>query len=217
MRPRPAGLLVCTLYTLLLLLLLAGATSAASEECVVRPAAKRLAIAVCLGMSPVTGACGAAMGCPDHCGVSCDLPFWDVSGMTSFRQWFKGASDFDGDLSRWNMSAAQDVRGMFQDATNFTGTRGGGDNGGHHPGLSAWAQTGFTPTHMASMFEGATSFRGNVSLWNTSRATTIARLFAGAVRFDGDVSRWEVSSVEDMTSAFENATRSATPCSVAAL
>lgn len=45
-------------------------------------------------------------------------------------------------------------------------------------------------------------FRGDVSQWDTSRATTMRGMFTHT-QFNGDVSRWNVSNVTDMTMMFE--------------
>lgn len=55
------------------------------------------------------------------------------------------------------------------------------------------------------MFAGATSFNGNLSLWNVSQVQDMSRMFAGARSFNGDVSLWDVSQVQSMYGMFYDA------------
>ena len=56
------------------------------------------------------------------------------------------------------------------------------------------------------MFQGATSFNGDLSAWNTSSVTDMWSMFNGATSFNGDLSAWDVSSVTDMDWMFYGAT-----------
>ncbi len=50
---------------------------------------------------------------------------------------------------------------------------------------------------MGGMFDGASSFDGDVSGWDVSSVIYMDEMFNGAA-FNGDVSGWDVSSVEIM-------------------
>ena len=52
------------------------------------------------------------------------------------------------------------------------------------------------------MFEGATSFNGNVAGFDTSQVRSFDSMFRGAKSFDRDVSEWDLSSCESLASAF---------------
>ena len=45
-------------------------------------------------------------------------------------------------------------------------------------------------TNMSRMFEGATSFNGDVSRWRIPKATDMSYMFDSAYAFTGDVSGW---------------------------
>lgn len=61
-------------------------------------------------------------------------------------------------------------------------------------------------TDASFMFQGAASFNGDVSGWNTAGITTMRYMFQGASSFNGDVSRWDTSAVRDMGYMFQAAT-----------
>ena len=56
------------------------------------------------------------------------------------------------------------------------------------------------------MFEGATSFNGNLSRWNVSNAVSMGRMIDGATSFNGDLSTWQVGQVKSMLMMFRRAT-----------
>jgi surface protein len=93
-------------------------------------------------------------------------------------------------------------------------------------GVTAWGETGTTgltwafnsainltsvveiPSTVTStreMFNGATSFNGDVSGWDTSNITTMEGMFRGASAFNQPLNSWETGNVERMTFMFSNA------------
>ena len=50
------------------------------------------------------------------------------------------------------------------------------------------------------MFNGATSFNGDLSAWDVSAVTNMISMFYNANAFNGDLSAWDVSAVTDMES-----------------
>ena len=56
--------------------------------------------------------------------------------------------------------------------------------------------------NMSYMFEGATTFNGNLSSWDVSSVTDMSYMFTSASSFNHDLSAWDVSSVTDMSGMF---------------
>lgn len=86
-----------------------------------------------------------------------DLNGWDTSRATTMRYMFRGAENFNGDLS-WNVQAVTDMQGMFENCTHLEGTS-----------LANW-QTG-SVVSFREFLARATSFRGDLSGWNVKSAT----------------------------------------------
>jgi surface protein len=60
-------------------------------------------------------------------------------------------------------------------------------------------------TSMSNMFDGASSFTSDLSLWDVSGVTNMSSMFSGASAFTSNLSSWDVSGVTDMSSMFHNA------------
>jgi Mycoplasma protein of unknown function, DUF285 len=56
---------------------------------------------------------------------------------------------------------------------------------------------------MAGMFQNATSFNQDLSLWITSKLSTMECMFYHATSFNQNISHWDV---KDMSKMFESAT-----------
>ena len=60
-------------------------------------------------------------------------------------------------------------------------------------------------TSYEGMFEGATIFNDDLSLWNTSAITNMSRMFYGAKAFNGNIKTWDTSKVTNMSGMFASA------------
>ena len=56
------------------------------------------------------------------------------------------------------------------------------------------------------MFNGATSFNGDMPNWNVEKVTAMRDMFYGATNFNGDISNWNPKAVKDMNQMFRDAT-----------
>ena len=58
---------------------------------------------------------------------------------------------------------------------------------------------------MESLFENATEFNQDLSLWDVHQVTNMYKMFSNARAFDQDLSPWEVSNVLNMRDMFDGA------------
>ena len=121
----------------------------------------------------------------------------DLSGVTSTTSMFRGATNFNGnisgrDISGWDTSKVTDMSEMFWVATNFNGN------------ISGWDTS--RVTDMSGMFWFATNFNQTLSEWDVSSVTNMIYMFRGATNFNGNISGWDVSKVTDMQGMFRDAT-----------
>jgi len=70
--------------------------------------------------------------------------------------------------------------------------------------LSNWDVSTFQD--VSSMFRNASSFNGNIQNWDVSNITDMNAMFSGATSFNQNIDGWEVSNVTNMGSMFQNAT-----------
>ena len=120
-----------------------------------------------------------------------DISSWDVSSVTNMIGAFREAASFNQDISSWDVSAANDMRSMFREAASF------------NQDISSWDVS--TVVAMTGMFHGASSFNQDISSWDVSSATDTRSMFRGASSFNQDISSWDVSSVTTMVSMFREA------------
>ncbi|GAB5527168.1 MAG: hypothetical protein Roseis2KO_50400 [Roseivirga sp.] len=108
----------------------------------------------------------------------------DLSGVTSMRMMFAGATMFNADLSGWDVSTVTDMSFMFWGATSFNGD------------ITNWNVSSVTT--MSWMFRDAYSFNRDIGSWDVSSVTDIERMFMGtnSMAFNQDISGWEVGQIQ---------------------
>ena len=115
-----------------------------------------------------TSMAGAFQGANNLTMTATDAP--DLSGVTSMRSMFFGASSFNGDISGWNTASVTHMGDMFSGATSFDQNIGNWNT----------AQV----TDMRWMFDRATSFDQDIGGWNVeavrqSTYSGMTDMFAG--------------------------------------
>jgi surface protein len=135
---------------------------------------------------------GAFYGCTNMNVLATDvLRLYSATDMSDM---FRGASNFNGDISAWDVSSVDVMSGLFRGASNFNGD------------LSAWDVSSVAV--MNGLFGGASNFNGDISTWDVSSVTNMGSMFNGASNFNRDVSAWDVSSVTNMNYMFLDASNS---------
>ena len=115
----------------------------------------------------------------------------NLSGVTSLRRMFRGATALTGDFSGWGTQNVTDMVGMFWGARSFTSELGNWDVS--------------SVTQMNSMFRDAAAFDGDISGWDVSNVISMYGMFQGATAFDGNLGGWDVSRVVNMRYMFTGA------------
>ncbi|QDV70163.1 Bifunctional hemolysin/adenylate cyclase precursor [Rosistilla carotiformis] len=123
--------------------------------------------------------------------MNADLSGWDVASVDNMNGLFRGAGSFNQDLSGWDVSNVTNMASMFYGASSF------------NEDVSSWDVS--SVTSMVGMFQDAGSFNQDVNGWDVSNVTSMVRMFYGAGTFNQDVSGWDVSSVTSMINMFYSA------------
>ncbi|MCA9205442.1 MAG: BspA family leucine-rich repeat surface protein, partial [Planctomycetales bacterium] len=115
----------------------------------------------------------------------------DLSGVTSLKEMFKGATVLNADLSSWDISHVTDLTRTFQFAANF------------NQDISTWNTSNVTK--LEQTFNGAYAFNQDLGSWDTSKVTNMFGTFQGASAFNQDIGAWDTSSVTNMLLMFHQA------------
>eukprot|EP00931_Biecheleriopsis_adriatica_P114171 TRINITY_DN8965_c0_g1_i9.p1 TRINITY_DN8965_c0_g1~~TRINITY_DN8965_c0_g1_i9.p1 ORF type:complete len:372 (-),score=89.97 TRINITY_DN8965_c0_g1_i9:923-1969(-) len=153
---------------------------------------------------------------------------WDVQWVTNMKDLFKGAKDFNGDLSKWNVSRVngeQDCSMYVCDAHQYW-TRRQVDarkkvvagkwfsdccaealnDETIRQAVTAWLKGGSSREDIEQKYGLIEDWDVQwVSKWDTSSVADMNYMFFWAYAFNGDVSKWDTSSVTDMTGMFDSA------------
>ena len=113
-------------------------------------------------------------------------------GITRFHLNDHAAAPKLASIDQWGTAQWKSMHEAFQGASNMK------YNAADAPDLSRVSDASY-------MFDGASSFNGNLSSWDVSQVTDMSYMFTRASSFNGDLSSWNVSSVTDMTDMFSNA------------
>lgn len=95
-------------------------------------------------------------------------------------------------IEQWGDIAWESMGSAFQGCRELT------YNASDNPDLSG-------VTDMSRMFDGATSFNGNIGGWQVGTITIMQSMFDGASAFNQDISGWTVTLVENFNRTFASA------------
>jgi len=138
---------------------------------------------------------------------------WNTSGITSMRQVFESAREFDDNIGNWNTSNVTDMHNMFANAFMF--------NNGGSPSIGDWDTSKVTTfrflfgsdTGVPSRFN---RFNQPIGNWNTTACTTMYCMFYRNPAFNQDIgtkavtkngvtyTAWDTANVTDMSYMFAN-------------
>ena len=135
-----------------------------------------------------TSMVGAFWGADNLTMTATDVP--DLSGVTSMRSMFYGATSFNADISGWNVEAVTNMSQMFSGTT-------------FNQDIGNWNTE--SVTDMSGMFYYATAFNQDIGNWNTAQVTNMSQMFSGTT-FNQDIGGWNVEAVTNMRSMFYEAT-----------
>jgi len=114
---------------------------------------------------------------------------FDTSNLNEFRQMFREAEQFDGDISMFDTSNATNMAAMFRNNAAFDGD------------ISFFDTENVD--NMSNMFRGATSFTGDISGWSVFNVTDMDNMFRNAAAFGVNLSDWCVPGIGSAPNDFD--------------
>ncbi|MGO3689977.1 hypothetical protein CAP47_03730 [Psychroflexus sp. S27] len=113
----------------------------------------------------------------------------DFSKVTNMERMFRGALQFNSDISDWDVSNVSDMTHMFALTEDF-----------NQP-LNNWDV--FNVSAMSSMFTFTSSFNQPLDNWDVSNVIYMDAMFNSAQSFNQPLDNWDVSNVISMAAMFE--------------
>lgn len=156
---------------------------------------------------------GAFINCTNLVCNATDAP--DLSGVTSMRTTFRGATSFTGGVSNWDVSTITDMNRCFQ-SSGFDGDISSWNVSNVETMVGTFAESLFNQdisswnvesvNEMRSIFQHNTAFNQDISSWNMGNVTNLREMFEGATAFNQNISSWDVSRTTNTREMFKDAT-----------
>ena len=121
-------------------------------------------------------------------GAAVAMNSWQTASVKNMTGSFRGAKNFNQNITNWNTANVTDMYGMFEEAAAFNKDIGDWNTG--------------NVTRMRNMFLGATAFNQDIGGWNTAKVTDMGYMFYEATTFNQDISGWNTANVTKMGSMF---------------
>ncbi|WP_271767119.1 BspA family leucine-rich repeat surface protein [Aquimarina algiphila] len=125
-----------------------------------------------------------------------DFSNWDTSTITTMKEMFYRANNFDGNIANWDVGKVISFELMFYEAFKF------------NQNISSWNIGEFVSTkiiNMNSMFSTATSFNQPIGNWELSKVSNIRSMFFRAAAFNRPLDSWDVSGMGTLKRLFFSA------------
>ena len=120
-----------------------------------------------------------------------DVKQWGTTAWTSFENAFFGCENLNITATDTpNLAGVKRMDNMFQTCKNLSSV----------PSISSWNTSNIES--MASLFNNANKFNGNIGGWNTSKVVTMSQMFRSAGSFNQNIGNWNTSKVTAMQNMF---------------
>lgn len=122
-----------------------------------------------------------------------DVTSWNTTPLTTMRDMFWAARDFNQPIGNWDTSHVTNMSGVFAFARTF------------NQNIETWNTQ--SVTNFEEMFRSAIAFNQPIASWNTSSALSMGMMFMNALAFNKPLGGqgWDTSHVQSMQSMFEGA------------
>jgi len=120
-----------------------------------------------------------------------DLSSWDTSNVTSMRGMFMGCNTGPSGLQNWNTGNVTNMSIMFGGGGVWLENTAPGN-----------ARLETDPVSGLLMADRAINFNTNISLWDTSKVTTMEGMFCGQTSFQQPIGSWNTANVTNMKGMF---------------
>jgi hypothetical protein len=133
--------------------------------------------------------------------VGAGMSKWITTSLTKMEGTFRGAEEWNADLTSWNVVKVATLEGTFSSANKFAGK-----------GLDSWITSSITGGGLHYTFMNAWEMNADLSGWDVSNVVNFHKTFNVAKKFTGTgVYKWKPTAAKSMAMLFDSTT-SLTSC-----